>query len=114
MIDIHNELIKAFPNEATSGGRSVYFEVGKAVGVVKFCQTNGWAVIGLEGFHLDGNDLVPDLGFIADFTGTTHTSSWSDYVQLCATGAETVLNRWVSNPALMVELVVKTEADSEA
>ncbi|MGH3874388.1 MAG: hypothetical protein ACRDSR_23290 [Pseudonocardiaceae bacterium] len=111
MTEDHIELLREFPDNVIIRGNSVYFAVGDAGRVVDFCRMRGWAVVGLEGLHLDRGTVVADMNLIADFSEEDDQDDWSRYVQACAAEAERVLVEWAGNSELLVEVVVLTCPD---
>ncbi len=64
------------------------------------------AVVGLEGFHADGADLVPDLDFIADLSTVAPDAAWRTRVDACADAALRLLERWAAEDRdLLVQFV---------
>jgi hypothetical protein len=111
MTEDYVELAEKFSENAVIRGQSIYFPVDEARHVVDFCRVRGWAVVGLEGIHLDCGALVADTGFIADFSEDEDRHDWPLYVQTCADAAERILTEWSTESDLLIDVVVLTCPD---
>lgn len=56
-------------------GKVALFSLPDAALLMDYCANRGIAVLGVEGFRLEGNQRIPDLDAIADFSELMSTSS---------------------------------------
>ena len=56
-------------------GKVALFSLPDAALLMDYCASRGIAVLGVEGFRLEGNQRTPDLDAIADFSELMRTSS---------------------------------------
>jgi hypothetical protein len=97
MTDTSDALRAAFPDVAISHGRSVYFRITDAARVLDFIKARGWAVLGLEGFHAEGQRIRPDLDHIADLSQAGGSPD----------AAQRLIATWSQDPGLLVHLTVR-------
>ncbi|MCE1190633.1 MAG: hypothetical protein LWW96_00620 [Acidovorax sp.] len=58
-------------------GEVALFSLSDAALLLDYCSDNGLAVLGVEGFRIEGNHRIPDVDAIADFSGLMKVSSTS-------------------------------------
>jgi hypothetical protein len=51
-----------------SAGGLTLFETAEAYRFLDACLAEGKIVLGIEGFYIDGKQVVPEMGAIADFS----------------------------------------------
>ena len=73
-----DELCKQFASRGTVSAGEIYLPSEAAIELVKACDSNNLAVIGVEGFHKRGRELEPVLDLILDLS-TAGGSSWSEF-----------------------------------
>jgi hypothetical protein len=100
MNDTTTVLAQAFPAEAVSRSRSVYFLISDAPRVLEFVRSQKWRLLGVEGFHADQSSITPDLSRIADLSAAT------DGVEAAAR----ILNLWRLDGSLYVHFTLAMEA----
>ena len=49
-------------------GAALLFDLSTSERLLQLCESVGVGILGIEGFTLSENDLVPDMDFIADFS----------------------------------------------
>lgn len=60
----------------TGGGREFY-NVIQCLAILDWCESNGVGIVGIEGFWCDGEDYLPDLEAIADFSNIVEDPEFS-------------------------------------
>jgi len=87
-----------------------FYPLDVAVRIVRRCEAVGLAVVSLEGFRLDGGWANPIAGMSVD-PGEAHDGEpWPIFLAGCNVQAMAVLERWASEPKLVLALEV---ADSD-
>lgn len=46
------------------------FNISDGIGLVEYCQKNDLAVLGIEGFEVRGDQRIPDMDCIVDFSAS--------------------------------------------
>ena len=67
--------------------------------VIDLAEELSLVVLGLDGFNLDGAEVVPMIDFIADFSSVV--GDWAKRVDLCAAAARELQAHWQPSPDLI-------------
>lgn len=46
------------------------FDIADGIGLVEYCEKNDIAVLGMEGFEIRGDQRIPDMDCIVDFSAS--------------------------------------------
>ena len=92
---------KAAPT-AWSAGVPLY-DVASGRVLLAACERYEIAVLGIEGFHLDGGNIMPDMDFIADFSAL---STRSDFILTSIRAAHGFLQMAEDDPTLVFEFLL--------
>lgn len=46
------------------------FDISDGIGLVEYCEKNDIAVLGIEGFEIRGDQRIPDMDCIVDFSAS--------------------------------------------
>lgn len=87
-------------------GREVYLDAGTAAEYVRDCENENVAILGIEGFLLRGDDLIPQMDLICDFSPRDSSLGWEQYRAQVNRDALTFLNGVNDRDALVFEFEV--------
>lgn len=79
------------------------YDVASGKLLLAACERCEIAVLGIEGFHLDGENRTPDMDFIADFSAL---SKRSDFFPTSVRAAHAFLQMAEDDPALVFEFLL--------
>jgi hypothetical protein len=102
--NLHGIVPTELASRGVQHGTELYFEIDAAPEVVAFCDQQGIAIVGMEGFLLKEDGLYPLLDHIADFSAV-RASTRAEFVSSCNRNAERVLAAWRGMPQLLVNFV---------
>ena len=71
-------------------GGELYLPVSQAFKFLEDCQHSNFAVIGIEGFTIQNEEIIPHLDVIADFSSVV-SSDWKTYQATCNKAAQNFL-----------------------
>ena len=74
-----DEVLQTFATRGTQIGGEWFFQPKVCLDLVSECESNGLAVIGIEGFKIDGSEVVPQLDLIADWSNV-EVKEWEAFV----------------------------------
>lgn len=105
------ELYESFEQRSVARGGEHYFEREIALQFVDLCESNDFAVIGIEGFWISEKTL-PDSHWIADFSSTLQRGDWAQIKATTAAEARRFIKR--APPGLRFSMVVLSRAEFSA
>lgn len=80
------------------------FDVGDGVKLVEYCKNNGIAILGVEGFRVEGGKRVPDMECIVDFSASLNEI---DFAVKSVEASRIVIEGMVGGGLLMEFLLVR-------
>lgn len=99
------EVLARFQEKGIPRGKgSLYFKPMDALELVEACRRESVAVIGLEGFRVDGTYIMPDI--IVDLSNPS-PASWHAYVAECADKVAEALQGVINWRDYIVEAVLE-------
>ena len=78
--------------------------------IIDACRQERVTVLGIEGFHVRGNQTVPDMNAIADFSAVAGLP-WPERVERSVTDAKAFLGS-VSDRGLLFDLTLTLEGET--
>ncbi len=98
---VDDRVASFFPGRCIRSSSETYFDVAVTPDVVDFCDQNGIAILGFEGFLSKANHLYPQLDQIADFS-SVRAPTWDEFVASCNSSARNILLKWSKTENLMI------------
>lgn len=95
-------------------GSEQFWSLAQAREVLRGCEANGIAIIGLEGFFVERGQVQALLEAIADFSSAAG-AEWGSFVRACSRETKDVLAEWESRyggTPFRVTLTLLTEDDA--
>ncbi len=86
--------------DSISRGGEIYLRWESIAKFTNMCTQNNIAIIGIEGFKLKEEKIIPDMDLIADFSCSKDTA-WNDYLQGCNESTKLFFDRIVSGSNLI-------------
>jgi hypothetical protein len=91
----------------------LYLPIDKSFGFLDDCQGSDLAIIGIEGFILQNQNIVPLLDAIADFS-SVDSRDWKTYQATCNKAAECFLKEMNNDERnLLFNFVVESKSEWE-
>jgi hypothetical protein len=67
----------------------VYLSGKNAISFIKECEIRELAILGFDGFKIDGNSIIPQLEYIADFSSIIKKQeTWHKVVKYCKSATD--------------------------
>jgi hypothetical protein len=110
MVNITRELeILSDPHiGAIHRARQVYVPAARVGYVLKRCAEEGVAIIGIEGFRLSGESIVPDTELIADYS-EYQSEDWDAIVRGSLSDAQMFFNEAPNDSGLVYNFVFRSK-----
>ncbi len=81
MLD-EQQILKLLKTQGIVRGEEVYLSPSSTLQLLALCDQNDFAILGLEGFRVSGDQLTPDLDLILDCSAFVG-SSWEEFRDTC-------------------------------
>jgi hypothetical protein len=102
------EVIERYRGRGVCRGAELYFDGTVGEEIVRTCEEQDLAVIGVEGFELVGKEIRPRLDLIADYS-TDPRSPWTEFRSGCNRAALDFLRRAGSDIRVIFCFVLQQE-----
>lgn len=104
------QTIAGFRRRGLVRGGELYLSVSEAIAYAKRCREKGLAVIGVEGFYLSGDALVPQQDLIAD-ASRIEADTWQAFQQKSNRFTADFLHQLTDRRGLVVNLTTLSEEE---
>lgn len=103
------QVIKPYKRKAVITLGDYYFASEDGLHLIRECESNNLAIIGVEGFLLENSDLTPRLDLIADYSNEINDRSkdWQTRRSTCNKAAATFIKKYQAD-RLVFSLVIKS------
>jgi hypothetical protein len=88
----------------------IYFKEDSFIKLIELCCQNNIALIGIEGFEVDGEKIIPVADLIADFSDAD-ANSWDEYIKICNSSAKLFFDQVSKGSNLLFNFTLQSEEE---
>jgi len=89
-------------------GGEMYIRRRSVSKFINLCGQNNIAIVGIEGFNLSGEKIIPDMNLIADLS-CSKGKIWSDYMQNCNDSTIMFFDQMIAESNLIFSFTLLSE-----
>jgi hypothetical protein len=86
----------------------IYFKEDSFIKLLELCRQNNIAIIGIEGFEVDGEKIIPVADLIADYSDAD-ANSWEEYIKICNSSAKLFFEQVLKGSSLLFNFTLQLE-----
>lgn len=104
------QVIRQYQDAGFLRGNELYLEPKVALDFVATCEANELAVVGVEGFTLRNERLIPRMDLIADWSSAS-AAKWDEYRRKCNQLSAAFVDRYQNEMDLVMNLTVLSKTE---